>query len=262
MPFRPDPSFDLKPYGGTSGNLEERLRQIGASFSYPPTPDLAGRVRKNLEKQVRGQSRRKSGRLAYTLTIVLILILAALLVSPVRAKVIDWIQIGAARIFPTVATVTPPAATPVQSVLDLAGETSLPAAQQQLDFNVSLPAWPEDLGQPDHVYIQHWDTTVIVLVWMVPEQPEQVRLSLTEGSSDEVIFHKYTRGTVMNTRVNGQPAVWIDGEYVLVMGDGDAAMTRLVDQGHTLIWTRADLTYRLETDVDLDSAIRIAESIR
>jgi len=49
---------------------------------------------------------------------------------------------------------------------------------------------------------------------------------------------------------------------VLVMRNGDFTMTRLIDQGHTLIWGNEEMTFRLETDVDLETAIRIAESMR
>lgn len=244
---------------GTPVNFEGRIQKISAGFTYPPTPELAPRVRDRLANQSR--QIRRPARLAYSVGILILLILAAMLVSPVRARVVDWITLGAARIFPA-ATMTLPAPTPVKSVLDLAGETSLTAAQEQLTFTVLLPAYPDDLGQPDHVYVQRWGKPVIVLVWMDPDQPDRVRMSLTEASSNEAIFQKYTSETVMNTRVSGQPAVWIDGQYMLVMGNGDAAMTRLVNQGHTLIWTYGELTFRLETDTDLETAVRVAESIR
>jgi hypothetical protein len=38
-------------------------------------------------------------------------------------------------------------------------------------------------------------------------------------------------------------------------------MTRLVTQGHTLIWTQGELTFRLETDAEMAEAVRMAESV-
>ena len=61
--------------------------------------------------------------------------------------------------------------------------------------------------------------------------------------------------------MNDNPAVWVDSDYLLIMRNGDTTFSRLIDQGHTLIWTNGEITYRLETSVDLDTAIRIAESI-
>jgi hypothetical protein len=67
---------------------------------------------------------------------------------------------------------------------------------------------------------------------------------------------------VLDTQVNGEPAVWIDADYVLVTRNGEYSMSRLISQGHTLVWSSGGMTFRLETDVDLEAAIRTAESIR
>ena len=87
-------------------------------------------------------------------------------------------------------------------------------------------------------------------------------MSLSESRSDKAIFEKYDPVSLQETQVNGNPAVWVDSDYLLIMRNGDTAFSRLIDQGHTLIWTDGEMTYRLEIDVDLDSALRIAESIR
>jgi hypothetical protein len=33
-------------------------------------------------------------------------------------------------------------------------------------------------------------------------------------------------------------------------------------EGHVLIWTEGEITYRLETDMPLEEAVRVAESLR
>ena len=45
------------------------------------------------------------------------------------------------------------------------------------------------------------------------------------------------------------------------MRNGDIQFTRMID-GHVLIWEENKITYRLETDLELDEAIRIAESLQ
>lgn len=277
--------------GMTEAKLENRLRRAAAALPYPETPDLAARERKRLVDAGRLTPSRKPGRLAVGLALVIILLAAAFLVSPVRARVLDWIRLGAVRIFfnqpvPT-ATLPPPSGTPspsgtlspagalspaaastleptptfLKSVLNIGGETTLLKAQQQVDFTIQIPAYPADLGDPDHVFLQGMNGPVVVLVWMDRDQPEKVRMSLSETSSDRPVFEKYAPKSVQETRVNGHEAVWVDGEYFLVMRDGDATMTRLITQGHTLIWTSGEMTFRLETDVDLETAVRIAQSI-
>ncbi len=80
---------------------------------------------------------------------------------------------------------------------------------------------------------------------------------LSETSAQNIIFQKIAPQSVENIRVNGQTALWVDAPYLLITGIQDeATMTRLVENGHTLIWTEGQLTYRLET------AIHIAESLR
>jgi hypothetical protein len=218
------------------------------------------------------------------LVVLFILLAAALLVSPVRARVLDWIRIGSVRIFFTRPTATQPVptripdrtGTPVpemiqtpnptstilKSVLNLGGETTLTKAQQQAGFPIAMPTYPADLGRPDHVFVQEMNGPVVVLVWMDPNQPEKVRMSLSESPSDRPIFEKYVPKSVQETQVAGHAAVWIDGEYLLVMRNGEFNLTRLITQGHTLIWTTEKMTYRLETDVDLETAVRIGESIQ
>jgi hypothetical protein len=67
--------------------------------------------------------------------------------------------------------------------------------------------------------------------------------------------------TVEMTQVNKQPAVWAEGPYILNMKNGGAENYRLID-GYVLIWEEGGLTYRLETDLSMEEAIRIAESLR
>ena len=178
------------------------------------------------------------------------------------------------RIFFTQPTPTAPGAAPLPSgtpapsptfltsVLDLAGETTLAQAQQQANFTIQQPTFPADLGTPNHVYLQELGGQVVVLVWMAPDHPQQVRMSLSETSSNQYIFSKYQTESVLNTEVEGQDAVWVAGRYLLVTRSGDTTFTRLVKQGHTLIWTAGQMTYRLETDEDLAAALRIAQSIQ
>jgi hypothetical protein len=262
---------------GDNPSLEEQLRQAAAVFPYPLTPNIAARQR--LADRALAAPKRRLNRLSFALLILFILVAASLLVTPVRARVVDWIRIGAVRIFltsptptsPPVTTVTPaastlstPQVTPtfLRSVLDLLGETSLAKAKEGAGFGILLPAEPPDLGQPDRVYLQQLGGTAVILVWMDPDRPERVRMSLSEASSETLMFEKHSARLVLETQVNGQPAVWLDGDYILVTRGGDATLTRLVNQSHTLIWSSEGTTFRLETDLDLEGAIRTAKSLR
>lgn len=245
--------------------LEGQLYQAGRTLSYPPTPDIAATVTQRLAQAPRasGQPRR----LAWAMVVALLVLLGGLLAVPtVRAAVLDFLQIGAVRIFlaespatdpPGTSTQTPPAAT---SVLDLAGETTLNAARDQADFPIRLPRYPRNLGKPDRVFWQNLGGPAVVLVWLAPEDERQVRMSL-QYFSEEAFVYKMQPAALEETTVDGYPALWTTGPYLLQTGAGDLAETRLID-GHVLIWSDGTLTYRLETHLDLEEARRVAESLR
>ena len=258
--------------------LEERLIHAGNNLAYPPTPLLAMQVRSRLN-----QPMRTTRRWAFALVILLILSSALMLVPPARAAILDFIQIGVVRIFraaPTPqtkatpafeipltaepATATPltatPEATSLPALVHLAGETTLAKARSKVDFAILLPTYPADLGQPDKVYLQDMGSPMLVLVWLDREHPDKVRLSLDEITPGSWTLQKFEPQGVEETNVKGQRAIWAVGPYILQITGNYSVMRRLVE-GHTLIWTQADMTYRLETDLSLKEAIKIGESL-
>ncbi len=257
--------------------LAARLRAAATTFPYPPTPDVAASVRRRLESN---DSRRwpKFGdfgvhnqRLA-RIAIMLALILAALFAIPeVRAGVIEFFQIGVVRIFLASPTPTPtptgiplitpqPPPTLLPSLLNLAGKTTLADARTRAGFSIPLPTYPSDLGLPDHVFLQNMGGSFVLLVWLEPEQPARIRLSLQLIAHGSFAIEKGAPKMIRMTSVHGQPAVWAEGPYVLRLTNGDLDFKRLVE-GHVLIWEQDSVTYRLESDLTLEEAIKVAESL-
>jgi hypothetical protein len=72
---------------------------------------------------------------------------------------------------------------------------------------------------------------------------------------------KFDPALVQETSVNGQRAIWAVGPYPLRLRNSDLQFMRLIE-GHVLIWTDGDLTYRLETDSSVEDAIKVAESLK
>jgi hypothetical protein len=99
-----------------------------------------------------------------------------------------------------------------------------------------------------------------ILAWLDPDSPDQVMISLHMIPEGSWAVEKMEPVAIEETRVNGQPAVWAVGPYPLRLYNGDLQFRRLVD-GHVLIWESGGVTYRLETDVSLEEAVRIAESL-
>jgi len=253
---------------------ESNLKQAASALPYPPTPDIARAVTRRLAAGPRPATAR--ARLAWAIVIAIVVVAGLLAVPQVRAGLVEFLRIGGVRIFlvPPTATRAPPpstgtpapTATPrptptfLPSLLDLGGETTLESAQTRLGFSISLPAYPADLGQPDHVFLQDFGGPMVILVWLDPQQPAQVRLALHLLTCKECVT-KLEPVTIQTTSVKGQPAVWAEGPYLMQLRSGDYDARRLI-RGHVLIWSDDSLTYRLETDQPLDEALKIAESLR
>lgn len=263
---------------GPDNVWEARVQTTATAFTYPATPDIAGAVRRRLQA---GPTRSAPGRrwLVWATVSLLIIIGGMLAVPQVRAVVVDFLQIGAIRIFLTqpTSTVTPPL-TPIppltevsptttspssSSLLQLAGATSLVEAQARVDFPIRLPGYPSDLGPPDRVFLQDLAGPVLVLVWLDADHPDQIRLSLHQLGPG-TFAQKVEPLIVQETSVKGQPALWTQGPYLLQFErDGQVIVdTRRLVTGHVLIWVEKGITYRLETDLSLEEAVRIAESLK
>ncbi|MEP7137320.1 MAG: hypothetical protein ABI904_20535 [Chloroflexota bacterium] len=258
-------------------DFENRLRSIANGMEYPRTPDIAGSVTARLHTATR--SRFNSKALAWSLTIILVLCSSLMLIPSARAAILEFIQIGVVRIFPQPVTPTiepirnatpvvqaPKTATSSSESLipilnQMAGKTTLADVQKKVDFPILLPSYPSDLGEPDYVYIQNADGNMVILVWLDPQRPDKVFLSLHFIPSDSWVINKMGPKIIQETQVNGQRAIWAEGPYPLIMRDGNVDFTRLIE-GHVLIWADNNITYRLETDLNMAAAVKIAESLK
>jgi hypothetical protein len=269
--------------------FEKRLLSIASGLDYPHTPDIAGAVSARLRPVTR--SRFTSKAVAWSLTIVLVLCSSLMLIPPARAAIIEFIQIGIVRIFPRAVEPTPePTHTPspisgapvtatpfafapltataalpasdLTSILgQIAGATTLTNAQERVNYSILLPTYPTGLGDPDRVYVQEADGMMTILVWLDPQQPDKVLMSLHFIPAGSWAIDKMKPQIVKETQVNGGRAVWTVGPYPLRLSNGQLEFMRLIE-GHVLIWANGDITYRLETDLSLEETIKIAESLQ
>ena len=279
-------------------DFEARVQHLARAFPYPATPRVAGRMIPGL----RGGTRRwRPGLTPAWVWVAALIVLgfAGLMAVPsMRAAVIEFIQIGAIRIFteeeippiepgspepdptstrplpqetetparfvPFIPTRTPSGRLLLNSVLGLAGETSLEAAREAASFPILLPTYPSDLGAPDKVFYQQlaggWG---VFLVWFDPEQPDQIQLSLLLLGPG-AFAGKGGPSLIEETTVNGVWAIWMEGEHSLVLQTGFNQYERmqLFVKGNVLVWEVDGITYRLESELTMEEAVRIAESVR
>ena len=253
--------------------LEGYVQELARGLHYPPTPRISlGASRFGVDPLYR---KTRKVQWSWAITIVLVIIAAALLVPPVRAAIIDFLQIGGLRInlensglqTPGVVDESRNAEPGVTPLLEgglfnaLNGRTSLEEAREKLDFELRLPSYPADLGQPGAVFLQDFGGLAVIVVWTYPNQPEQVRLVLMVFTNQAVV-QKFSPPVIDETRVGDRPGLWLEGRHLLQIKDGNHEPVELVVDGRVLAWEIGGITYRIESNLTREEMLRIAESIK
>jgi hypothetical protein len=165
---------------------------------------------------------------------------------------------------------SPSPAPPLGSSLALGIALPFADVERQAGFDLLLPTDP-DLGAPDAAYL---NGARAAFVWATrPGLPETERagvgLVLNEfrGTVDEGYFQKILDQNTILTRVTvaGSRGYWITGSphfFFYVDPDGNSVTDEHDIVGDVLMWTKDDVTYRLETSLGMAAAIRLAESLR
>lgn len=168
------------------------------------------------------------------------------------------------------ASTGPAASSPVGSTMGLGTAVSLDDAARIGGLDLLLPPDPAT-GPPDAAYTL---ADRVALVWSerpgLPADPDYgVGLLLSEfrGHVDDGYYQKTLDSSAQVTpvTVNGHAGYWISGAphffyYVDPSGKAVDDSHRIV--GDTLIWADGDVTYRLESQLPMEAAIRLAESLR
>jgi hypothetical protein len=255
---------------------EANITRMAADLRYPPTPDIAGRLRAR-----RTRHTPVAMRLAQAAA-VLVLVFAALMAVPqVRAQVSRILQIGVIRILlddptPTIPALvtgeaaptrisspTPPATDggTLNSVLELPGETTLAEAREQFRYPILLPAYPDDLGEPHRVFYIESSGTMVALVWLDPDDPDSPMLSLFAFGPNSDIW-KNGLTNVTELMIEGNGAVWTVEPHISEFRTASYGLIRRHVNDPVLIWFSNPVTYRLEGDFTLEEATKIIQSLQ
>lgn len=263
------------------------LEELGAQIVYPPAPELRSRVLSRITRPQRAAWWRQlsSPRYGFAPAIVtLALALVAVLVfSPeARATATDILRLRGVEIFrgavPTPSPTRTPGSlqTPIPTIdqVTLGQAVTLAEARQRAGFAVLVPA-DAALGAPDAVYLRALRSATAVSFAYdarpgIPVSP-QLGLSalVTEfgGHLEPGILGKVAgQGTkIEQVTVNGGAGAWLEGtphEVFYSSGGGQFYTDTLRLAGNTLIWEQGGIVMRLEAQVDLATALRIAASFR
>jgi hypothetical protein len=276
--------------------LEVALRGLGESIAWPAAGslddaelDLAGMVRARLETAARSGVPARTGRSARTradllwrpaprallAAAILLLALAALAGASVLGLPGLRLILGPAPVTasppPSLGPSQPPGSAAPGAVMKLGGPVPLADLDARAGFTVTLPSDPL-LGAPDAAYLDPALSDQVALVWGsrpgLPDTREPgVGLILTEfrGAVDDGFFSKALGGgtTAQPVLVHGQRAFWLTGDPHLLFYTGRDGFAydgrRWI--GDALLWARGPITYRIETSLGRDWAIRTADSM-
>lgn len=229
------------------------------AFPYPATPDMTSPVLNRIrsERQSRAVDRRRlvaAGAVAAAIAGA-----GAVALSPgSRSAVADFLGLAVeGERIETAPTSAVPTAIPTIEPADTALAVTLAGASEAVGFELALPGGRE----PERVYlfeVEQWAVAVLHYpdfdLWQFTPNRPSVAKTLFGG--DEL---------VEEVRVGGVPAYWIGEGLRLVEferpdGTKVASMSRLVETP-VLVWTRDGVYFRLETEMDREAALEVAESI-
>ncbi len=241
--------------------IESLVKEKAQSFPYPATPDIAGQVRLHISKS----ARRPLSRLAWAITGLILVAGLILAVPQARASLVELIRAGAVTLIvddSEKSTTTPPD-TAELSLLEealFANAQKLTLAQTQEQASFELAGLP-DLGKPDAVYFHEVSGLygqVVVMIWRDEAAPNGVQTLFYQMNAPYYGIKQAARNSIRSTRIDGREAFWIEGAHTFILSG--AQEQNLVPRD-VLIWTRGDITYRLESELTYQQAVQLAESL-
>lgn len=228
---------------------EMRVQKTSRHFEFPKTPRIADAVQKEL--------RPKPAYILRPAAALLLLLLLGILFSvpQIRASVLDYIQLGAGN-FLMVPDMTP-FPTLAVAQLDAGIEMSLEEAEAIVDYPLNPPS---ELGRPAVVYLQEARLPMVILVWYEPEGFTASRILLYVIDSRDTFF-KFAPDEPENLTIHGRQAFWFTGPHLLEFIEVSSQHLSRQVEGNVLVWEVNNLTYRLEGEMSVEEALRIAESV-
>lgn len=235
--------------------LERDLRALGAAIEFPPTPSLAPRVRARIEHAPRRTWLARRQALAVALATLAVAAVAVLAVPQARTAVLRSLGIGAV----TIQRVdTLPAARERALTAGLGPPLTRAEAERRAGFELALP--PLEPGAQPRFYAERGFAAVAL-------EHEREPVLLVELQGSQLAFGKKVavEGTrVEPVSVGGASGLWIEGAPHVVMWerpDGQIRERTLRIAGNTLLWTRGDLTLRLEGELTRAQSLALAREV-
>jgi hypothetical protein len=258
--------------------LQRALADLGAHLDVPDAPDLPARVafavRTQASPRPAGPRRRRLAVAVAALATIVAGAASAPAVASwlgVRGVVIKEVQGPVAAPIPTTAPPSPTQAPTTLPPLDLGRPMTMEDAAEAAGFELLVPA---GMGAPDEAWFD--DVAGVPVVSLVYHPRSGLPATGTTGvgalvtelraplDEEATLTKQVTADTVVEAvTVAGGRGLWVEGIHAVMyaMPEGDIAVDQLRLADRVLLWERGDITLRLETALDRDAAIRLAETV-
>ena len=263
-------------------DLERSLSELADRLEIPGGDRLVDDVVRRIGQPGR---HRPTHRRTLVPTVALAALVALLIVAVPGARhaVARWLGFDSVRIEPGVTVPTTAASTSLPGATDTVVASTVAQPDLGLGASVSMAEAISFTGLPDptaallgeplsiHV-VQPPDSGQIVVVYgpsdLVPQSSVTgvgALVSVIPAQLREGLFAKTlgTTSTVTAVDVNGANGFWIEGapHQLFYESNGAIVPDTLRLATNTLLWQRGDIVFRLEADIPLATALRIAADI-
>lgn len=241
---------------------EEHILAMGKRFEFPPTPDIATLIENRLHPPPKSMMRLITIPTALVLMIACIAVLA---LPDLRAIASDVLRIGGIQLIKEEhprESVSPETANDyVDALREIAEPVSLDVIQGELDMDIPLPSFPDDVGPPDTAFLRRADPMMIILVWNDPVAADSIEFSL-QFLPNTIDIRKYYDADPDFVVLRRTYGYWLTQPHLftLRLSDGTDFFERWIEHD-VLIWEENDITFRIESDLPLETVIQIAESL-
>lgn len=248
----------------SDSGVERSLRSLRGEVAFPPTPDIVSGVMGSLPSHpAKPRVRRVIAVAAAAVVLAMGLVVA---IPATRQAVARMLGLGGVAISHGQAPGSPGA---LGTNLDLGSPTTLAQVRRRVSFAVWTPA---RLQAPDAVFLSrevpggkvslayHSTTTL-------PEAPENGWGALVtefKAPVNRILMKKLaTTAQVRPVELRGSTAYWVRGRHIVYWfnsTDGSVLDDTIRFAPNTLLWERDGVTIRLESELTLSQALRIARS--
>ena len=232
----------------SSADLDRRLQALATAVDWPAEADIAARL--ELPVRRRPAWLAPQARAALAGIAVLVLALSAVLVASPATRSAVARLLGFPGVTVEVPSPGPPA--PTGASLDLGQPMTLAQAQARVDFPLrtlplDAPQVTFDVGTGAvHLRYDHPTGTVL--------------LTQLDGEADLGFVKR--AGGVKPTAVRDAFALWATGPDHTLLRTTDGTTVQAKLSANALLWSQDQVTYRLEIDADLETAVALADLLR